>query len=78
MHIVHDIRWLNAKFHLWESDLLLSSEKMMHSRMFWTALAVAAGVLVIIISSIIASRNNQIQIDNFPPYWFYQFNPYAR
>ena len=73
MHIVHDIRWLNARCRLWEHDMMSLSEKMVHSRMFWGAVALIVGLAALLALTIFMGSS---EIEFSTPL-IYPFNPYG-
>ncbi|PKL50244.1 MAG: hypothetical protein CVV39_01795 [Planctomycetes bacterium HGW-Planctomycetes-1] len=73
MHIAHDMRLLNAKFRLWEHNIMSLSDKMVHSRMFWAAVVLMAGVAILLALTILMGSS---EIEFSTPL-IYPFSPYA-
>jgi hypothetical protein len=51
MNIRNDIRLIDHKIHLWEHNLALSSERLMHQEAFWPIAVVAIILLGLILLS---------------------------
>jgi hypothetical protein len=65
MHLLTDIRKWDQKLHYWEHDLLLSSEKFIHTDAFWVALIVAFMLLGLMFLTIF-SRQGSLPMNMYP------------
>ena len=75
MNLANEIKWWDARFHQWEHNLVLSSEKMVHSEAFWTAAMVAGIVVMLIVLTILSGYWGSAGNVSSTPFW--PFYPYG-
>jgi hypothetical protein len=72
MNMTFDIKRFDQRMHHWEHDLLISSEKLMHSEVFWAMIIVGAFVALMILLAVFAPAGTRpihpYPLPGFPMY----------